>query len=362
MEFSSFTFILTGDCNFDCSYCYQKKGTTSLDTSQITKALSFFLPYLSYDSNVHFTGGEPLLSFNQIKGAVNYIQDRAKTFHKKIHYSVTTNGSLINDDILDFLRFHRFSMVLSFDGLAQDMARKKGSQRKLIPVIEKILKTPDIKLEVNSVFTPGTIGFLSESVQSLIEQGIPEISFALDKISQWDICSLNLLEKELRSLRDFTLLSYKKTGTLPLSNFWKMYRKEIFSCAAGKDHVTMAPDGKLWGCFLFPDFFKGKDESQEYGKYCFGNLDSFIKDHEKINTRVMPNYANLRMDKFYTNERFCKDCPDLEECWACPVDAAFSSTNIGRIPSWTCEIRKIFRKERESFWRGLKSLIKRKST
>jgi sulfatase maturation enzyme AslB (radical SAM superfamily) len=359
MEFSNLTFILTEECNFNCSYCFQKRGKTKLDISSIKNALDFFLPHLKEGSYLDFTGGEPLLAFDKINQAVKYVQDIKKTEKKKVFFSITTNGSLIDDDMLDFFKHHKFSIFLSLDGLAQDIARKKGSYEQIIPVIERILKTQDIKLEINSVFTPKTIGYLSRSIQSLNDLGITKITFALDKIQPWDSHSIFLLEKELEAIREFTLMTFQKSGKILISDFWRRHKKEIFSCDAGKKRIALAPDGHLWGCHLFPDFFKGKEGTKEYTQFCFGTLDSFIKNHEKMYSDLMRDYANLRMDRFYTNERFCKDCSDLEDCWACPLDAAFSSSSVGKISDWACKIAKVFRKEKELFWEEIRPLVER---
>ena len=120
--------------------------------------------------------------------------------------------------------------------------------------------------------------------------------------------------------------------------------------------MALAPDGKLWGCYLFPEFFVGKQEDHMFKKYCFGELDTFIENHEKIYPDVRKHYSKLTMDRFYTDERSCIGCSDLLECSACPVDAAFASSILGKIPSWICEIKKIFRNQRKLFWKELESL------
>lgn len=355
MTFSSFTFILTEECNFNCSYCYQKKGSKYIDVSTVENAIDFFLPYLKEQCYISFTGGEPLLAFNQLIEVVDYIQAKNRTLNKKIHYYITTNGSLINDDILQFLNQHEFSLLLSFDGFAQEISREKGDFKQIVSIIEKILKSPDIHLETNSVFTPATVGYLSKSIQFLMELGVPNINLALSKIPPWNSTSLLRLKKEVTTSKKLTLSFYKKTKYIPLSSFRKNFTKGIFTCVAGKNRMSLAPDERLWGCYLFSDYFKGKEGTQEYQKYCFGELDSFIEDHEKIYPEVLSNYSNLRMDNFYTDDSLCKKCPELEECWACPVDAAFSCSIIGKIPGWTCKIKKIFRKEKELFWKELEA-------
>lgn len=356
MEFSYFTVVLTDECNFNCSYCYQKRGNSYLDSTVLEKSLHFFLPYLAEECFVDFTGGEPLLAFNQIERAVNHLKNKNKTLNKKIKFTITTNGSLINQDILKFLNQHKFFMILSFDGLAQDISRKKGSSKQIIRTIKTILKNCDIVLEINSVFTPESVGYFAKSMESLIDLGVSSISFALNHIPQWDLPSLLLLEKELESVRDFALLFYNKTGTIPFKNLRKRYRRKIFTCTAGEKRMALAADGKLWGCYLFPDHFKGKEETQEYLKYCFGDMDSFIDNHERIYAEVIANYSNLRMDKFYTDDQACSQCLDLRECRVCPLVAAFSSSIIGKIPGWTCKIKEIFRKERELFWKEIEVL------
>lgn len=355
MEFSSFTFIVTEECNFKCSYCYQKKGKKYIDVSTIEKALDFFFPFLTEECCINFYGGEPLLAFEKIRGAVSYIQDKNRKLKKQVQYSIAINGSLINDDILHFLNQYKFSLLLSFDGFAQDISRKRGSFRQIVSIIEKLLKSPDIDLEINSVFTPATVGYLSKSIQFIIELGVPNIALSLSKISPWEHSSILQLKKELVSLKGFILSFYKRTASIPLVNFRRNSRKGIFVCFPGQNHMTLIPDSILWGCNLFPDYFKGKEGTREYLKYCFGDLDTFIENYERIYPEILSNFSNLRMDYYYTSDTFCMQCDELKECEVCPMDAAFSSSIIGKIPVWTCEIKKIFRKEKKLFWKELES-------
>jgi sulfatase maturation enzyme AslB (radical SAM superfamily) len=351
MEFSRLTFILTEECNFDCAYCFQKDGNKIVDVSAVNKAIDFFFPRFRYNCDVSFTGGEPLLAFDKLREAVNHIQ--AKGGIRNIHYYLTTNGSLIDDNILQFLNRHKFSILLSFDGIAQDISRKKGSHCQIVSVIEKMAEYPDIALKTNSVFTPETVGYLSQSIQFLMDLEIPKIILALSTISAWDDSSLLHLKHELIDLKKFLVSHYRKTGAIPLSNFRKSDKKDIFVCVAGRNRMALDPEGKLWGCHLFPDYFKEKKETVEYHKYCFGDLDSFIEDHEKIYPEILVNYADLRLDRFYTDNESCDRCLELEECWICPMNAALSSSILGKIPYWLCEINRIIRQVKKSFWEEL---------
>jgi sulfatase maturation enzyme AslB (radical SAM superfamily) len=351
MQFSSFTFTLTEECNFDCTYCYQKRGIQKLEISSIHKALDFFFPYFSYNCDINFNGGEPLIAFDKLREAVKHVQ--AKGGIRNFQYYLTTNGSLVEDKILQFLSLHNFSVILSFDGFAQDISRKKGSFNQIVSTIKKIVDSPDIALETNSVFTPETVDHLSESIQFLINMEVPKVFLALSTISAWDDSSLLCLEKELTDLNRFLIAHYRKTGAVPLSNFRKSDIKDVFVCVAGKNQMALAPDGKLWGCNLFPELFVDNKETQEFRKYCFGDLESFMRSHEKIYSEILANYAALRLDKFYTENQSCNRCQELLECWVCPVNAAFSSSVLGEIPDWLCEINKIFIKEKKKFWENL---------
>jgi len=238
---------------------------------------------------------------------------------------------------------------LSFDGLIQDVQRKKGSLKKIIPHINKLLRCPDIDFEVNSVFTSETVGHISESIKFIMDLGVPNIHFSLSIIEPWDQVSLLKLEKEMIKLREIVLNHYKIKGNIPVINFRENHGKGIFYCAAGKDRLAVTPEEKIWGCFLFPDFFKGREKTLEYQKFYFGQLDNFIENHKNIYPRISSNYTHLSMDNFSTSTMRCFLCSELENCVVCPINAAFSGVPLGKIPDYICEIQKIKIKEKKKF-------------
>jgi sulfatase maturation enzyme AslB (radical SAM superfamily) len=354
MDFSSFTFILTSDCNYDCSYCYQRKDGKYLDLTTAKKAVEFFLPVLSEECSINFYGGEPLLAADEIREIVNFIQDKNKRLQKKISYSISTNGSLLNDDILPFLNRNKFTVLLSFDGLAQDVSRKKRSFAQISFVLKNLLQCSDIELETNSVFTADTVEYLYPSMRFIVDSGVQNADISLSNHLPWDKSALSRLEKELSKIRRFLFSSYKKTGAVPVSNFLKTPRGGVFGCFAGKDRMALSPDGRLWGCCLFYDFYMNT-ENQDYLRYCFGSLDSFIKNHEKVYPKILAAYADLHMKNFVTSREFCALCEAVDDCVVCPVDAAFASSIIGKISEWDCQIRRIVRKEKARFFQALES-------
>ncbi|KKM63011.1 hypothetical protein LCGC14_1515820, partial [marine sediment metagenome] len=109
--------------------------------------------------------------------------------------------------------------MLSFDGLAQDILRKKGSFKKTVSVVEEILNCPDIDLEVNSVFTPTTVDYLSESIKFIIDLGVPSTNFSLSIIKPWNQASLQKLENEMIKLVKILVSNFKRKGNIPVENF-----------------------------------------------------------------------------------------------------------------------------------------------
>ncbi len=354
MRLPSFTFMVTDRCNFNCTYCYQTKGERDADLSIIKKAVDFFSPFFDENCLISFYGGEPLLAFGLIKDTVHYLEK--KGLKKDVCYAVSSNGCLINDEKLEFFNNRKFSLLLSFDGFAQEIGRKRGSFNQILSVLKEVLTCPGIELETNSVFTPETVKYLAESIGLIIGLGVQNVSLTLSHLLPWDRCAIGQLEKELETLKKIIKPIYKKTGSMPLINFRKRNQQGVFGCSAGKTGMTLAPDGKLWGCYLFGDYYKGKEETEEYWKYCFGDLDSFMKDHRKIYPEILANYSDLRLDYFSTRDTLCLFCADLEVCQVCPINAALSGADIGEIPGWTCQITKIIRKEKKDFWQEVEGI------
>jgi sulfatase maturation enzyme AslB (radical SAM superfamily) len=221
MVFTNLTFIVTDDCNFNCAYCFQKKEKNTITNTTIKQAVDFFYPFFKKDAEIRigFYGGEPLLAFQQIKHAVMLLLEKNITGDKNIKFSVTTNGSLLTDEMLEFFNHLHFTLLLSFDGLAQDKGRKKGTLDQMVRIMERIQGYPDITFEINSVFTPQTVNDLSESLRFILRHREPEITFNLNSMTGWTAPDLETLNKELKRLADFLVSLYRETGRIPVKNF-----------------------------------------------------------------------------------------------------------------------------------------------
>lgn len=352
--FSNLSLILTGGCNFSCSYCYQEKDDLFLDPTVVERAIEFFFPRFENECSILFYGGEPLLAKDTIISTVHAVKAENRRQRKNIQYSISTNGSLLDNDTLRLFDKNRFTVLLSFDGRAQEKGRKKGSFPVVSGTLERLLDRPRIELLTNSVFTPETVADLSASIRDIVERGVRDAQISFTNHRPWGRDALARLGSELSDLRGFLLAFRRKKGYVPVTNFRASTELGIFGCRAGEDRMALSPDGRLWGCHLFYDFHK-KMKSPTAARYCFGDLDSFITHDRRIYPRILARYADLRMDYFHTPEKFCGLCRDVHDCAVCPVDAAFASGIIGRIMPVDCRIRKIVRKEKQRLWTDLEN-------
>lgn len=364
MQFSKLAFMVTDDCNFRCSYCRQKKEKKYLKHSTIEKAVPFFYPFLSDEAYIIFFGGEPLLAFDIIKYAVSFFQEQEEPGKKKLKFTLTTNGSLLTDEILHFFDLYSFSVMLSFDGAGQDITRKPGTMASTRELIRRLQNQsyPGIEFSTNSVFTPATINYLSESLHYIIESGVTEIEFSLDETESWDEAALLTMEKELERLTDFLVLWYKENRTIPLVRFQRPEGppKKGFFCGGGVDRVTITPGEYLWGCGHFHPYLKDKEGSDEFTTYSLGKLHDFIENHETLYPRWLENCADLRQDFFFTGKQFCFLCEDVDHCRVCPVYAAYATSFIGKIPPWMCKTARILRKAKETFFKIIDQIDSKK--
>lgn len=353
MKIRSLTLVLTDDCNFSCSYCYKKKNPATVRWSLLEEALLFLLPHLCRVYDLTFFGGEPLLAFDLIERTVAFLLSENKKRGKKARFFLTTNGSLLDGSILSFLNKHRFCVVVSFDGMAQETQRNRGSSRLVLSSIESLLSLASVRLEVNSVFGPETVVHLSESLRSIIDAGVSNIHLTLTLVKPWGKKSLERLNHEMERLTGLLVSEHTKTGRIPVLEFREEPGSGVFFCAAGQDRLALTPEGDVWGCDLFPDYFRGKKNSREYRKYFFGDFRTFSASYKDIYPRISSGYAALSMDQFSTPEGRCLFCPELGRCTVCPVHASFSGSPLGKIPSYACTVQKIRIRKKQKFQRTI---------
>lgn len=350
VKINRFAFIMTDDCNFDCSYCHQHKEKIYLERDPIDKALDFFYPFFRERPVITFYGGEPLLAYPEIVYIVNRFNAREKQGNKKPYFSLSTNGSLLTDEKLSFLSKNKFTVLLSFDGLVQEKGRKPGSLHPTLEMMKQLNERPGIYVEINSVFTPRTVPDLSESIRFLVEHGAENIFIDISLPEPWIEEDFAILEEQWELLGRYLSGYHHQYKRIPVINFRPVkQRTRAFACGAGSNRMSLSPDGKIWGCYTFHDYLKHKEHNSEYMRFCFGNLENFIKNHESLYPKILANYSDLNLECFETAKGQCRHCSDLIKCGPCPVYTAYTSKALGKVPIDFCRLSRIERKAKSLF-------------
>jgi hypothetical protein len=113
--------------------------------------------------------------------------------------------------------------------------------------------------------------------------------------------------------------------------------------------MAVSAQGTLWGCAIFPHYLREKYGVSGCQKYCFGDIDTFIKNPQRIYAKKIATYSELRMDRFSTPERSCLMCDELEQCWLCPLAASLITGEIGKIAAASCQRSRILGKGKRRF-------------
>lgn len=285
-------------CNLNCEYCFASqgnyKGERSLMSFETSKrAIDFLIEHSGTRHNleVDFFGGEPLLNFDVVKKTVEYCRSIEKKFNKNFRFTLTTNGLLLNDEVIDFCNKEMQNVVLSLDGRKEthDRFRKtitgKGSYDIIVPKFQKFVKARKGKsYYVRSTFTHFNPDFTND-LKHMVDLGFREISFepvVCDPSSPYALTEsdLKIVKKEYENLALY-MLDLEKKGTpitfyhymLDLKNGPCLY-KRLSGCGSGSEYMAVTPTGDLYPCH---QFVNNKD-------FYLGNVFTGIKNKDLINS------------------------------------------------------------------------------
>ena len=333
-------------CNLNCSYCFASQGKyqgeRALMTFEVGKqAFDFLIKNSGTRRNleVDFFGGEPLMNWDVVKQLVAYARSIEKQYNKNFRFTFTTNGVLIDDEVIDFLNKEMHNVVLSLDGRKEvnDRFRKnyagKGSYDTIVPNFQRLVEKRGGKdYYVRGTFTHHNVDFTNDLFH-MADLGFTELSMepvvcppddpcALTKedlpklFEQYEILAKEMLRRKKEG-RGFTFYHYM----LDLKNGPCIY-KRITGCGSGTEYMAVTPWGELFPCHQFVGD----------PKYSLGNIWDGV-----TNTPVQ--------DEF----RFCNAYarPECKNCWAklycsggCAANAYHATGSIGGVYEYGCELFK----------------------
>ena len=173
---------VTKKCNMKCLYCYEDDKTSSYTWEQIKEFIDNLIKYRTSDVfSIEFLGGEPMLEWDFIQKAYEYIEIEYNKVVNVTGYTITTNGTIFNDHIMRYLKDNKkISIAISLDGTKwanQLRILKENNHNSYDVVVNNIKKLHenDLHVNVHIVTHPFNVAFLEESIEHLYSIGIKDI-------------------------------------------------------------------------------------------------------------------------------------------------------------------------------------------
>jgi len=337
-------------CNLNCEYCFASQGRYHGERSVMSfevgkRALDFLIENSSGRRNleVDFFGGEPLMNFDTVKKLVAYARKREKETNKNFRFTLTTNGVLIDDDVIDFAKREMSNVVLSLDGRKEihdhyrvDLAGN-GSWDRIVPKFQQLVeKRGNKNYYIRGTFTHRNPDFVKD-IQEMLRLGFTELSMepvvcAPDDPSALTEEDLPIVLEQYEELARL-MLEHRRQGK-PFTFYHYMIDlkdgpciyKRVSGCGSGTEYMAVTPTGELYPCHQFVG-----DE-----KFLLGNIWDGV-----TNTAVQNEFFSCNV---YSH-------PECESCWAklycsggCAANAYHATGSITGIYEYGC---KLFRKRME---------------
>ncbi len=262
-------------CNLNCAYCFASQGKYHGERAVMSyevgrRALDFLIEHSGSRHNleVDFFGGEPLMNFDVVKQLVAYARSVEKAAGKRFRFTLTTNGLLIDDDVIDFANRECHNVVLSLDGRKDihdawrvDYAGN-GSWDRVVPKFQQLVRARgDRDYYMRGTFTHANPDFLKD-IHVMLDLGFTQLSMEPVVCAEGDPAALTaedmpvvmeqyeqlakLMIERRREGRPFTFYHYM----IDLTGGPCVY-KRVSGCGSGTEYMAVTPWGDLYPCHQF---------------------------------------------------------------------------------------------------------------
>ncbi|MBQ7800986.1 MAG: thioether cross-link-forming SCIFF peptide maturase [Oscillospiraceae bacterium] len=337
-------------CNLNCAYCFASQGKYNGDRAVMSfevgkQALDFLVAHSGTRRNleVDFFGGEPLMNFQVVKDLVAYARSIEKEHGKNFRFTLTTNGMLVDDDVIEWANRECHNVVLSLDGRKEIHDRYrvdyagKGSWERIVPKFQKFVEARGGKdYYMRGTFTHANPDFLKD-IQTMLDLGFTELSMEPVVCAPGDPSELT--EADLETVMDQyerlaeLMLERDKAGK-PFTFYHYMIDltggpciyKRISGCGSGTEYMAVTPWGDLYPCHQFVG-----DE-----KFKLGDIWQGVTNRE-----IQSEFAACNV---YAHEE-CRDCWARLYCsGGCAANAYHATGSVTGVYEKGC---RLFRKRME---------------
>ena len=334
------------DCNLACRYCFAEEGEyhgrralMSFETGK--KALDFLIANSGNRRNleVDFFGGEPLMNWQVVKDLVAYGREQEKIHNKNFRFTLTTNGVLLNDEIMEFANKEMGNVVLSIDGRKEvhdhmrPFRKGAGSYDLIVPKFQKFAESRhQDKYYVRGTFTHYNLDF-SEDVLHLADLGFKQIS--VEPVVAPETEDYAIREEDLpQLLAQYDELAEEMIKRRKEGNGFNFFHfmidleggpcvaKRLSGCGSGTEYLAVTPWGDLYPCHQFV----GNED------FLMGNVDEGV-----LRTDIRDEFKQCNV---YAKEK-CKDCFAKFYCsGGCAANSYNFTGNVNGSYDIGCELQR----------------------
>lgn len=334
------------DCNLACKYCFAGEGEyhgrralMSLDVGK--KALDFLVRNSGNRVNleVDFFGGEPLMNWQVVKDLVAYGRSLEEPNHKKFRFTLTTNGVLLDDEVLEFANKEMANVVLSIDGRKKVHDRMRphrggqGSYDEVVPKYKKVAESRNqMDYYVRGTFTRNNLDF-AEDVKHLADEGFEQISVEPVVARPEEDYALRMEDVPaiLKEYDELALEYIRRKKAGKGFNFFHFMinleggpcvAKRLSGCGAGTEYLAVTPWGDFYPCHQFV----GQEE------FLMGNVEQGI-----LRTDIRDKFKACNV---YAKDQ-CRDCFAKFYCsGGCAANAYHNSGDVNGAYELGCELQR----------------------
>lgn len=334
-------------CNLNCEYCFAGKGEyggndKGLMSVEVGKrALDYLVEQSGSRKNleVDFFGGEPLLNWDVCKELVKYGRELEKKYNKNFRFTLTTNGVLVDDEVIEFCNKEMSNVVLSLDGRKEvhDRLRKTplggGSYDQIVPKFKKFADNRNQKdYYIRGTYTHYNRDFAADLIH-MADLGFKELSVepvVCDPREPWALKQddLPILKEQYQILANEMLRRYRKGDGFTFYHYMidldhgPCIVKRISGCGVGTEYIAVTPGGDLYPCHQFV----GDD------KFLIGNIYDGVTHPE-----VLTQFEQCNV---YSHKE-CKDCFAKLYCsGGCAANAYHTTGSVNGVYEFGCELHR----------------------
>lgn len=303
-EIRNMDLILSQDCNMRCIYCFAdrgafrgKRGFMSQEVGK--KAIDFLIEKSGKGKRlgVVFFGGKPLLNTTGLKELVSYGNEKSKAAEKDMRYSVSTNGTLLNEELIEYFNNEKINVQISIDGDAetQNVNRPfKRNKPSYDSVEEKsvqfIGKTKQGQTSARTTITSNSVQRAFENVLHILSMGFYSVhtETAEGTMGKGFLTSddYKVLETKIDSIAEELKEKISQNKYFGYSNIVKVLMilnanaKNFFSCGSGRGYVAVGTNGDIFPCHRFVN------SSYKMGNVMDGTFDRYWEKEIHLKTNV----------------------------------------------------------------------------